>query len=295
MASATVKESGLSVQGQLHPNARLANTLQLTSHMDRQLREVAAGAFGGPLIVGFLTPQRNAMTLAAKDITSSYLGLYRSVFKDGFWMGWRGGFGPALSASLQFTAIGPVYLHAEREFKSPCAGVVISSFTESLFTYSAQRRNAQIQYNATQRPRDHLSHQPAHQLVGPGFTCHVLRNISAVIGIRLISPYTHQVVQRVPGSSLLSEEGSLVASDLVSSIAGATLSMPFNHIFSWCACTPELMKMSLAEKAKAQGTFIVKSYVDHGFRLLVRDLAVRISNAALLYTFYRVIERRCVG
>eukprot|EP00439_Symbiodinium_sp_Y106_P072818 s78_g13.t1 len=53
--------------------------------------ELLSGVVGGPLVVGLLTPQRNAMTLAAKDVHSSFFGLYRQVFQAGLLKAFRGG------------------------------------------------------------------------------------------------------------------------------------------------------------------------------------------------------------
>merc|ERR1719401_796307 len=72
--------------------------------------EYLSGIIGGPLSVGLLTPQRNAMTLAAKDRHSTYFGLYRRVFE--------GGSRPAVAAAWQFTAICPMYHECNRVLDS---------------------------------------------------------------------------------------------------------------------------------------------------------------------------------
>jgi len=252
-----------------------------------------SGAVGGPLVVGGLTPQRNAMTLAAKDTASSYFGLYRQVFALGFSAGFRGGSRPMLAAVPQFTAIGPVYLVVERRSGSPAAAMFMAAVAESICTFAAQRRNAQIQYNATRAcASEHLAYQPLHRVVGPGFLPHVGRNMLAMMGIRLFSPHSLEVVRRVPGTESLSEESRLMAADLASSTVAATLSMPFNHVFSWCACTPELESRSWAGRARASAEFLVGTYKAQGAKLLARDLAVRISYTGLLFTAYRAVERR---
>jgi hypothetical protein len=261
-----------------------------------KLGSALSGAVGGPIVVGLLTPQRNAMTLAAKETGLSYFGLYGQVFKDGFSGGFRGGSRPVLAAMPQFTAIGPVYLLAERTTGSSGISMVCASIVESLFTFSAQSRNAQIQYNATRTlEADKLQLHPANRLAGAGFTCHVGRNLFAMMGIRVFSPHSLEVVQHIPGTGLLGEEGTLVASDLVSSIISATLSMPFNHIFSWSACTPALDSMSYAQRAQESASWIVNNYKEQGIRLLARDLAIRISYTGLLFTGYRFVERKMVN
>jgi len=276
------------------PDVTLALAFPNASELLSRLEvSMLSGAVGGPLVVGALTPQRNAMTLAAKDTASTYLGLYRQVFARGFSAGFCGGSRPMLAAVPQFTAIGPVYLVVERRSGSPAAAMFMASVAESVCTFAAQRRNAQIQYNATRAcASEHLAYQPLHRLAGPGFVPHVGRNMLAMMGIRLFSPHSFELVRRVPGAERLGEEGLLVAADLASSTVAATLSMPFNHVFSWSACTPELEKRSWAGRAWASAEFLVGTYRSQGAKLLARDLAVRISYTGLLFTGYRAVERR---
>mmetsp|Transcript_6949 Transcript_6949/g.18776 ORF Transcript_6949/g.18776 Transcript_6949/m.18776 type:complete len:296 (+) Transcript_6949:3-890(+) len=261
-----------------------------------QLGAALSGAVGGPIVVGLLTPQRNAMTLAAKETSLSYFGLYSQVFKDGFSSGFRGGSRPVLAAMPQFTAIGPVYLFAEKTTGSSGMSMFCASIVESLFTFAPQSRNAQIQYNATRSlEADKLQLHPANRLAGAGFSCHVGRNFFAMMGIRIFSPHSLEVVKQIPGTGQLGEEGIVVASDLLSSIISATLSMPFNHIFSWSACTPALDSMSYTQRARESVSFLVNNYMEQGLRLLARDLAVRISYTGLLFTGYRYVERKMVN
>lgn len=267
----------------------LEELLPARSHLGSAL----SGAVGGPIVVGLLTPQRNAMTLAAKETSLSYLGLYQKVFADGLLSGFRGGSRPVMAAVPQFTAIGPVYLLAEKTTGAPVTSMLVASVVESFFTFSAQSRNAQIQYNATRtREADKVPLQPLTRIAGPGYVCHVGRNAFAMMGIRVFSPHSHEVVQQIPGTSHLGEEGMLVASDLASSVVAASLSMPFNHVFSWSACTPSLGSMSYSQRAQASLSWIVQTYREQGARLLARDLAVRISYTGLLFTGYRFVERR---
>merc|ERR1719210_2058528 len=156
-----VAAQSIGAQPTLSLGFRLPSWETVVSRMDVSL---LSGAVGGPLVVGGLTPQRNAMTLAAKNISSSYLGLYRQVFARGFSQGFAGGSRPMLAAVPQFTAIGPVYLIAERQTGSAALSMLMASVAESLCTYAAQRRNAQIQYNATRAcASQHLAYQPLHR------------------------------------------------------------------------------------------------------------------------------------
>jgi len=261
----------------------------------RRSSEMLTGAVGGPIVVGFLTPQRNAMTLAAKDSQSSFVGVFRKVFASGLLQGFRGGSRPTLAAVPQFTAIGPVYLVAEEKLGSTSAALFSAALAESLFTYSAQRRNAQIQYNATRTAASEmLALHSVHRLVGPGFVPHVGRNAFAMMGIRLWSPHSYEFICSVPGAKALPEESRVVASDLASSVVAATISMPMNHMFSWAACTPELGNMSYLARAKASCQWVVGNYKEQGVRLLARDLALRINYTAFLFTGYRFVERNLI-
>mmetsp|Transcript_71858 Transcript_71858/g.150119 ORF Transcript_71858/g.150119 Transcript_71858/m.150119 type:complete len:295 (-) Transcript_71858:46-930(-) len=253
--------------------------------------DMLSGAVGGPLVVGTLTPQRNAMTLAAKDVQSSFFGIYRQVFARGFTGAWRGGSITCVAAMPQFTAIGPVYLWCDNKFNSPAVAMLGAAAFESVFTFSAQRRNAQIQYNATVPASQQVPHHSVYRVAGAGFVPHVLRNSFAQMGIRLFAPYSYQVVSVLPGVRSMNERSKLLVSDLTSSVVASTLSMPFNHVFSWAACTPELDKMSYLQRATAMSSWLVNNYRQQGIRLLGRDLAVRISYTAALYTGYRSVER----
>lgn len=259
------------------------------------LRSAASAGFGGPFAVGVLTPQRNAMTLAAKDLSSTYFGLYRQVFNQGFLGGFRGASRPIVAAVPQFAAIGPVYLAAENAGCPVFGAMFAASVVESICTYSSHTRNAQIQYNsAFEDPTKHIKVSPTSKLMGPGFSFHVGRNMVAMMGIRLFSPYSRDVVKQAPGGSMLSEGGLSFASDISSSIFAAMLSMPVNHMFSWASCTPALEKMSYWQRGVVTASFLVNSYKSHGVRLLTRDLCIRISYTGSLFTIYRTIERALI-
>jgi len=241
--------------------------------------------------VGFLTPQRNAMTLAAKDTQSTYVGLYRQVFQNGFVSGFRGGSRPTLAAIPQFTMIGPAYLIVLKETNSSSAAVFAASLGESVLTYAPQRRNAQIQFNAVRPASQHIEVQPMTRAIGPGFSFHVWRNAVAMMGIRLFTPYTSQIT-KLPPFNQLRPEGKAIVADLAASVVSASWSMPFNHIFSWAACTPELENMSQLDRLKAYASFLIGNYQAQGWRLLSRDICIRASYTGCLFTGYHWVERR---
>lgn len=235
------------------------------------------------------------MTLSAKDTASSFSGIYRQVFSRGFVGGYRGGSGPTMASMPQFTAIGPVYLAAERALGNPMLApiaVVVASTMESLFSFSVQRKNAAIQFNAVRPKTQQIVIPSSKRLVAPGFVAHVGRNALAMTGIRVFSPHLHSVVEG--NAPFLGAEGVQIVSDLTSSIVAATLSMPCNHIFSWAACTPELEQMSPVDRGRAQLRYITRNYTEYGVGLLFRDLRVRICYTGFLFTLYHIVERRMI-
>jgi len=254
--------------------------------------ELLAGAVGGPLVVGILTPQRNAMTLAAKDSHSSFLGLYGQVFSHGPVKAFRGGSRPTLAAMPQFTMIGPAYLFVVQQTGSASLAVLVSSLGESLLTFFAQRRNAQIQFNAVRPSAQHIEVYPVTKLWGPGFSFHVWRNAVAMLGIRIFSPYMHQVVEGPASAANLSTECKTIMSDFGASMISASLSMPFNHVFSFAACTPELQTMGHLQRLKVYASFMIGNYQTQGARLLGRDLLIRICYTGFLFTGYHIVERK---
>lgn len=257
-----------------------------------QNADMLAGVVGGPMVVGALTPQRNAMTLAAKDVTSNYFGLYRQVLQDGVLRAFRGGSRPTLAAIPQFSMIGPVYLQFFQATDSRAAAVLAASFGESLLTFAPQRRNAQIQYNAARPAHQHIAITPSMQISGPGFIFHVWRNAVAMMGIRLFAPYTERVVQHLPTMDRHPETKAIL-SDLSASMISSVLSMPFNQVCSWAYCSPELVHMTQRQRLQAYATFLIGSYCGAGrLGLLGRDLMVRISYTSFLFTGYHIVERR---
>ena len=257
-----------------------------------QNAELLAGLVGGPMVVGFLTPQRNAMTLAAKDVHSTFFGLYRQVLQDGFLKAFRGGSRPTLAAMPQFSMIGPLYLQVYKLTDSRAAAVLAASIGESALTFAPQRRNAQIQYNAVRPAQQHLAITPMRQLSGPGFGFHVWRNATAMMGIRLFSQYTERVVMHIPTMER-NPETRQILSDFSASMVSSLLSMPFNQVFSWACCSPELMGMTHRQRLQAYMAFLIGSYCGPGrLSLLGRDLMVRISYTSFLFTGYHIVERR---
>ncbi|CAJ1343460.1 unnamed protein product, partial [Effrenium voratum] len=199
---------------------------------------------------------------------------------------------PTLAAVPQFSMIGPAYLYVYKLTDSRGTAVWAASLGESLLTFAPQRRNAQIQYNAVRPASQHLEVAPMSRISGPGFGFHVWRNAVAMMGIRLFSPYTEQVVRHIPTMDERPETKAIL-SDFSASIVSSFLSMPFNHVFSWACCSPELAEMSQLQRLQAYANFLIGNYCAPGrLSLLGRDLCVRIGYTGFLFTGYHIVERQ---
>jgi len=229
--------------------------------------------------------------MAAKNVSATYIGLYQQVFSQGFLKGFRGCGKPMIAGVPQFTACGPVYHACNQATGSPMVALVSASLIESLCTFGSHRRNAQIQYNATRAPAEQLQYHSLHRLAGAGFMPHVTRNIFAMSGIRILSPLCGDSIKHLPGVAALPRRGRIFAQDLVLSGCAAALSMPFNHMFSWASCTPQLDTMSYSKRLSSISNFMYTTYRDSGAKLFCRDLAVRVTYASLLFSVYNAIER----
>ncbi|CAE8734108.1 unnamed protein product, partial [Polarella glacialis] len=108
---------------------------------------LCAGAFGGPLCIGALTPLRNACTLAAQDKLSTVKQIYGRVFSRGITTGWTGACTPAAAAAVQFTTLGPGYFVYLNMLGSPAAAVAAGAVTESFIVYGPTTRNSQLLNN----------------------------------------------------------------------------------------------------------------------------------------------------
>eukprot|EP00439_Symbiodinium_sp_Y106_P066233 s78_g10.t1 len=234
---------------------------------------------------------KTALVALSQDVLSSAAAL-RAARADAEARGIRDVFMPTFAAMPQFSMIGPVYLQVYKMTDSRAVAVLAASLGESLLTFAPQRGNAQIQYNAVRPAHEHIELTPLTRISGPGFSFHVWRNAMAMMGIRLFSPYTEKVVRHIPHINSYPESKAIL-SDFSASIMSSMLSMPFNHVFSWACCSPELARMSQLERLQAYATFLIGNYSAPGrLSLLGRDLMVRISYTGFLFTGYHVVERR---
>lgn len=255
---------------------------------------LVAGTFGGPVVIGSLTPLRNATTLAAQDNYSSLLGIYRKVFSRGILRGWTGATTPAAAAAVQFTCLGPGYWFYLGILGSPSAAVMAGAVTETMITYGPTTRNAQLMHNAV--AQDHARRVGVRPLrpVGPGWTALALRNLCANAGIRAIS---EPLCGFLPGEAGQTELGRLGA-DFLSSVFCGACSMPFNQMFSFIVTSPVALSASIPDRMKLSIGFLKKQYMvpsENGgvqlSRMVFRDAGLRGLYIGCMFASYAAVER----
>jgi len=258
-----------------------------------------AGAFGGPLIIGALTPLRNACTLASQNATCSARQIMGRVFSMGFRSGWTGAWTPAAAAVMQFTMLGPGYHFYLNLSGNPATAVMAVSLTETLITYGSSTRNAQLMHNQAATRRDGVPVRPLMP-TGPGFTALLLRNCVAMAGIRIISDPLSRTLQWIVGTNT---KGTISPSvkmggDFLASLLCGAFSMPFNQIYNMQVTSTACLDGMPMERVKLAMRFLRVQYLvttargSVGIRHTVpRDLLLRSSYIGCAYCSYACIER----
>lgn len=266
-----------------------------------------AGALGGPFCIFFLTPLRNALTLASQDAESTAGALYESVFQGGFTSGWTGGLVPVIPSCPQFCVMGPLY-HFLNAMVGTVLAVLLSAMCETLISYGSQTRNAQLAFNYDQLCAGTGLEVPLWNPlvpIGPGALPHVTRNVVAASGIRIFSGPCQSVLQkttRAAGISLPDGVRQLVG-DFIASIGSAILSAPLNQCFNYAVTSPAYMNGSSLERLEELKGFLSRQYLEMGpdgeflglSSTLARDLLMRCAYVATLYTLFSAIERAAVS
>lgn len=259
-----------------------------------------AGAFGGPLIIGALTPLRNACTLAAQDSTSTAREIYGRVFTRGVLGGWTGATTPAAAAVVQFTTLGPGYFIYLSMLGSPAAAVAAAAVTETLITYAPSTRNAQLMNNAVARSVDKV---PISSLrpVGPGFTALMVRNGCANAGIRVLStPLTNALSSLTRSNASDSSPSAMCrfGGDFLASVLCGALSMPFNQTFNFQVTSAASLAGSPSDRVKLALDFLRNQYFvssERGSlnfsRMVLRDAVLRSLYIGCMFSSYAAVER----
>lgn len=188
---------------------------------------LVAGGVGGPFVMLCVTPLRNALTIAATNTTSTTTQIYQQVFRNGIRGGWTGGLYPMVPAIPQFCVIGPMF-HVFRDLfgGSTSAGLIATASTETLISFGAETRNAQMASGVQKN-----LHNPLKPF-GPGVAVHVTRNAVAMSGFRLLSQPIRDIcgVKETAGFAA-------VASDLVANLIASAISMPLHQLYGYTVVT----------------------------------------------------------
>jgi len=266
---------------------------------------ILAGALGGPFCIFFLTPLRNALTLASQDVDSTAWSLYQTTFAGGFASGWTGGFAPVLPSCPQFCVLGPLFHFFKDALGSTALAVLGSASAETMISYGSQTLNSQMAYN-----RDVMLSGVGTQVplwnplmpFGPGVVIHVVRNIVAFSGIRIFSRPCQEGIARCAGFFGIKDVPlglRQLLGDFVASMGGAVLSAPLNQLYNFAVTSEAYIQGDAAEKVGALCRFLDEHYLTRGpggevvglSPTLARDLIMRCAYVATLYSIFGAIER----
>ena len=255
---------------------------------------LVAGGVGGPCVMLLVTPLRNALTIAATNNKASAGEIYGKVFKHGIRGGWTGGMYPMIPAVPQFCVIGPMF-HVFKDIfgGSTSAGLLATATTETLISFGAETRNAQMASGVTKG-----LHNPLKPF-GPGVAVHIARNAVAMSGFRLMS-------QPIRNAFGVKDSGGFatVTSDLVANLIASAVSMPLHQLYGYTVVTsakqsPGTPAPSLNEKVVDAKAFLRRQFLVPGTNrlssLALRDVVLRCNYNATIYTLYGFIERGCVS
>lgn len=265
---------------------------------------LAAGALGGPLCIGILTPLRNACTLAAQDTHSTARQIYGKVFSRGMLAGWTGACTPAAAATLQFTIMGPGYFMYLNLMGSPAAATVAGAVTETLITYGPTTRNSQLMHNRVAVPTGQV---PVRRMlpVGPGFSMLVLRNCAANAGIRVLSdPLAGGLARLSAGEVGLGpvpiSGACKCGGDFLASLLCGAISMPFNQLFNYHVTSAASLSGSNMERFRLGLRFLRSQYIETTSsgsqrlsRMIIRDGGLRALYIGCMFSSYAATERLC--
>mmetsp|Transcript_45988 Transcript_45988/g.129373 ORF Transcript_45988/g.129373 Transcript_45988/m.129373 type:complete len:320 (+) Transcript_45988:3-962(+) len=269
---------------------------------------ILAGALGGPFVIFFLTPLRNALTLASQDADSSALELYANTFHGGFCNGWTGGTAPVLPSCPQFCVMGPLFHFLNEALGSVTFAVLVSAVAETTISYGSQTLNAQLAFNHEQMQSGSGLQVPLWNPFvpfGPGMTVHILRNILGMAGIRIFVAPSQAAVRRVVRLLGLPvpDGAQRFLGDLLSSMCAAMLSMPLAQCYNFAVTSQAYMHGSAVERFQALQVFLSRSYLVHGPQgevvglspTLGRDVFLRCAYVGVLYTLFGSIEKLFVA
>lgn len=261
--------------------------------------QMVAGTLGCPCALYLMTPARNACTIAAQASSASIAECYGQVFAKGFLGGWTGGSYVAAAGVPQGLLVGPCY-HAFASFAGKWGGLALTGVAETVITYGAQTKNAQLAAIATGKGAltpDRV--QNPFKPFGPGVSVHVTRNLLAMSGMRITcEPITHAIEKIVGGKSA----AGTLAGDFLANITAAGITFPLNQLYNYIAITPSAWTGSFSHRLGHARRFLSDTYFVEtagGSRrlspILMRDFILRSIYIGAGYTIYLNFERACVS
>lgn len=257
---------------------------------------IAAGALGGPFCIYASTPVRNALTFAANDASLTILQCYKESFAGGFLRGWTGGHFYAVAACPQFVCLGPMY-HAYASMAGPAGGVLLAGISESLIVHGAEKKNAQLSVNQKG------GRIPANRIqgmlpFGAGLGIHVTRNVSAMVGIRILYDPITRFYEKIFNEK--SAKMTLLG-DFSANVVSACISMPLHQLWNYTVSTPELWDKPQGERIGMMKDYLRRQYLtttESGATrvssVILRDAFLRSAYIATIYTAFVNIERAFV-
>jgi len=264
---------------------------------------IAAGAIGGPFVIYFVTPMRNALTLGALDSTKSALTLYKDVFRGGVMSGFSGGQYMAVAAVPGFLVIGPAW----HMYKDVCGGsagaaTALTAVSETLVFFGSETKNAQMAYNKdaeTKGKKPIAKLQSPYVPFGPGVGLHIARNFLAMSGLRVFSQPCQDALAKT--SPNMSSGTRVILGDGIANVFVAALSAPLHQLYGFsvthrvAAAAEGGAQESMANAAKS---FLRSQYLTPAGRLssvALRDVFLRVAYNASIFSVYGAIERSFVS
>ena len=193
--------------------------------------------------------------------------------------------------------MGPLY-HVYSSKVGTILAVGATGVTESLISYGSQTRNAQLAYNASVSSLRRVAVQHPLNPVGVGLPAHIMRNIVAMSGCRLITHPCTQAITSVAHTVGLNPDPSLlqVAGDFAGCFLSAAFSMPLNQSYNYLVtATPEARSEGILRSTvlflKSQYLLTEKNGRVTLSRTVARDMFMRCAYIAPQLTTYMCIER----
>eukprot|EP00940_MAST-03C_sp_MAST-3C-sp2_P002342 g2342.t1 len=207
-----------------------------------------------------------------------------------------------IPAVPQFCVIGPMF-HVFRDMfgGSSAAAVFATATCETLLAYGAETRNAQLAVCG----KNAQLHNPLRPF-GPGVSIHLARNALAMSGLRVLSDPCRRSLSTVCDmiGIKINDGVRTVVADLGANLIASALSMPLHQLYGFTVIEAAKRdnskpKPSIREQITSAQSYLRRQFLVPGSnrisRLAWRDIVLRCSYNATIYTVYGAIERSSVA